>query len=178
MLLAGRDEADAISSQQPLRILVLCTGNSARSIMGEVLLNYHGGGRIVARSAGSWPTGVVNPFALEQIARLPVTPLAVRSKRWDEFAHADSTPLDIVVTVCDNAAREACPDFPGAPSRVHWGLPDPAAVAGSDADKRRAFSDCFDALEGRIRQLAVEIDAGLGRMALDQWMTENPPAQC
>jgi arsenate reductase (thioredoxin) len=176
MLLARKDDSDAISSQQPLRILVLCTGNSARSIMAEALLNYHGGGCIVARSAGSRPTGAVNPLALEQITRLSLPPMQARSKSWDEFAPPGASPLDIVVTVCGNAAGEACPDLPGAPWRVHWGLPDPAAVAGSDEDRRRAFSGCFDALEASIQQLACELDAGQGRAALYQWMTEHPPS--
>lgn len=177
MLLARNDENDAISTRQPLRILVLCTGNSARSIMAEALFNFHGGGRIVAHSAGSRPTGTVNPFALEQLARVPVPPMATRSKSWDEFARPGATPLDIVVTVCGNAAGETCPDFPGAPWRVHWGLPDPAAVAGSDEDKRGAFSACYDALEASIQQLAFELDAGQGRAALYQWMSERPSNQ-
>ncbi|MFO7553354.1 MAG: arsenate reductase ArsC [Haliea sp.] len=177
MLLAREGDSDAISTQQPLRILVLCTGNSARSIMAEALFNHHGGGRIVAHSAGSRPTGAVNLFALEQIARLPASPMATRSKSWDEFARPCVAPLDIVVTVCGNAAGEACPDFPGAPRRVHWGLPDPAGVAGSDEDKHRAFSACFDALETRIQYLSTEICGGQGRAALYQWMTECPHSQ-
>ncbi len=176
MLLAGKEDRDTVSNLQPLRILILCTGNSARSILAEALFNHYGGGRIVAHSAGSRPTGAVNPFALEQIARLPEALKATRSKSWDEFAWHGAAPLDIVVTVCGNAAGESCPDFPGAPCRVHWGLPDPAAVAGRDEDKRRAFSACFDALEARAQQLAFELDAGQGRAALFLWMTRHPPS--
>ncbi|MEQ8801931.1 arsenate reductase ArsC [Haliea sp.] len=178
MLLAPKADIDVISSLQPLRILVLCTGNSARSIMAEALFNHHGGGRIVSDSAGSRPTGAVNPFALEQIARLPAPPMATRSKSWDEFARPGAMPLDIVVTVCGNAAGEACPDFPGAPRRVHWGLPDPAAVTGSEEERRLAFSNCFEALEAVIREMALQLDAGAGRAGLYHWMTEHSPTQC
>lgn len=131
-------------------VLFLCTGNSARSILAEVILNSIGQGAFRAYSAGSQPAGKVNPFALELIhkSRLPVDGL--RSKSWDEFAASDAPELDFVFTVCDNAASEACPAWPGQPMSAHWGIPDPAAVTGSDEDKRHAFLQAFTHLQRRI----------------------------
>ena len=139
------------------RILVLCTGNSARSIMAEALFATMGEHRFEAYSAGSKPTGKVNPFALEQIQHLDfgVTP---RSKSWDEFSGTDAFDIDIVVTVCGNAANEVCPLFPGQPKKVHWGLPDPAAEAGTDEQKRQAFSVCFNVFKQKIRELMDELE--------------------
>lgn len=131
-------------------VLFLCTGNSARSILSEALLNRRGGGRFRAFSAGSHPTGRVNPFALDLLQRSGIPVEGLRSKRWDEFAAPGAPPLDFVFTVCDNAAGEVCPLWPGQPMTAHWGIADPAAVEGSDADKRKAFDEAYRVLERRI----------------------------
>jgi protein-tyrosine-phosphatase len=139
---------------KPLRrltVLFLCTGNSARSILAEAYLNSAGGGRFAAYSAGSRPAGKVNPFALSLLERNRIPAEGLRSKSWDEFARLGAPPrLDFVFTVCDNAAGEVCPVWPGHPIREHWGIPDPAAVQGSDEDKRKAFANAFDELRVRI----------------------------
>jgi protein-tyrosine-phosphatase len=138
---------------QPLNVLFLCTGNSARSILAEAYLNSAGGLRLRAYSAGSHPAGKVNPFAVELLQKRGISTEGLRSKSWDEFASLGAPPLDFVFTVCDNAAGEACPLWPGQPVTAHWGVPDPAAVAGSDEDKRRAFLGAFTTLSSRIRLL-------------------------
>ena len=144
-------------------VLFLCTGNSARSIMAEAILNQLGRGRFRAYSAGSHPTGKVNPFAIALLAnsRLPVEEL--RSKAWDEFAAPGAPDLDFVFTVCDNAAGEVCPIWPGQPMTAHWGVEDPAAVQGSDEQKRRAFTTAFNHLRNRI-----SIFVGLPMVTLDR----------
>jgi arsenate reductase len=131
-------------------VLFLCTGNSARSILAEAILNHRGAPNFHAFSAGSHPTGSVNPFALKQlaVANLPVEELY--SKSWDEFAKPGAPKMDFVVTVCDSAAAEICPVWPGHPATAHWGIPDPAAVTGSGAEIARAFLDAFVTLERRI----------------------------
>jgi arsenate reductase (thioredoxin) len=134
-------------------ILVLCTGNSARSILGEAILNQLGGGRITAYSAGSKPKGAPHPGALRLLAGKGIETSAFRSKSWDEFAAAGAPTIDIAITVCGNAAGEACPLFIGAPIRAHWGLPDPAYVMGSDADVDAAFAETWRLLEMRVRAL-------------------------
>jgi arsenate reductase len=141
-------------SDRPYNVLFLCTGNSARSILAEVLLNSWGKGRFNAYSAGSHPGGQVNPFAIELLEknRLPVEGL--RSKSWDEFADPGAPELDFVFTVCDNAAGEVCPVWPGQPMTAHWGVPDPAAVEGSDEAKRKAFFQTFNQLQNRISMFA------------------------
>ena len=131
-------------------VLFLCTGNSARSLMAETILNHKGRPNFVAYSAGSHPTGRVNPHALKQLeaARLPTANL--RSKSWDEFAKPGAPQMNFVFTVCDNAAHEVCPVWPGQPITAHWGVPDPAAVTGSPEQIERAFREAFMMLERRI----------------------------
>lgn len=131
-------------------VLFLCTGNSARSILAEAYLNSAGKGRFKAYSAGSRPGGQVNPFALELLEKKGIATAGLRSKSWYEFASAGAPKMDFVFTVCDNAAAEACPYWPGKPVTAHWGVPDPAAVEGSDEDRRRAFAGAFAALSSKI----------------------------
>jgi arsenate reductase len=131
-------------------VLFLCTGNSARSIMAEALLNHMGRGRFRAYSAGSHPTGRVNPFALAALERNHLPTEGARSKSWDEFAIAGAPPLHFVFTVCDRAAQEMCPIWPGQPMTAHWGVADPAAVEGTDQEKERAFTLAFRELAARI----------------------------
>ena len=137
-------------SGRPWNILVLCTGNSARSILAEALFNALGGGRVRAYSAGSRPAGNVNPFALELLEAQGLDTANLRSKGWNEFAAPDAPALDLVVTVCGNAANETCPMWPGNFLRVHWGVDDPAAAEGSDDDKRAAFMKAYALLAERI----------------------------
>ena len=156
----------------PYNVLFLCTGNSARSILAEAILREVGGDRFVAHSAGSQPTGRVNPFAIEYLRanRLPVEGL--RSKSWDEFAREGAPKLDFVFTVCDNAAGEVCPVWPGQPMTAHWGVPDPAAVEGSDDGKRTAFRDAARTLRARIRVFASLPLDKLDRMSLKRRLDE------
>jgi arsenate reductase (thioredoxin) len=137
----------------PINILFLCTGNSARSILAECLANHLGRGRIRAYSAGSHPAGRVHPFALEVLQSAGISTDGVRSKNWEEFSAADAPEMDLIITVCDNAAGEACPFWPGNPATAHWGYPDPAAVQGPDDVKRKAFQHTMDALRSRIQLL-------------------------
>ena len=131
-------------------VLFLCTGNSARSILAEAILNDRGRGRFRAFSAGSHPKGAVHPQALALLERLGLPTEGLRSKAWDEFARPDAPPLDFVFTVCDDAAGEVCPIWPGQPVTAHWGQPDPAAVEGSALEKANAFREAFRTLEERI----------------------------
>jgi protein-tyrosine-phosphatase len=138
-----------------INVLFLCTGNSARSILAEAILNRRGAGRFAGFSAGSQPRGEVHPLALALLRQKGHDIVGLRSKRWDEFA-ADGAPrMDHVVTVCDNTAGEACPIWPGHPAKAHWGLPDPAAVQGSEADQRRAFAETYAALDRHIAELVA-----------------------
>lgn len=146
-------KAIPMTEARPYHVLFLCTGNSARSIMAEGLLNAMGRGRFVAHSAGSAPAGQVNPHAIELLKAKRVPVEGLRSKPWDEFAAPGAPALDLVFTVCDNAAGEVCPLWPGQPMTAHWGVADPAAVAGSEADQRRAFFRAFTELERRISLL-------------------------
>ncbi len=131
-------------------VLFLCTGNSARSIMAEALLNHRGKGRVTAYSAGSHPSGQPRPEALRQIESAGMATAGLRSKSWDEFAAPGAPQLDFVFTVCDNAAREECPYWPGQPMTAHWGIADPAAVTGTEEEIARAFRDAFVVLDRRI----------------------------
>lgn len=135
---------------RPFNALFLCTGNSARSILGESLLNHLGKGHFVAYSAGSHPKGKVHPLALEILREAGLPVAGLRSKSWDEFAVPGAPAMDFIITVCDSAASEACPIWPGKPMTAHWGLPDPAVAKGSDAERRRAFHETLRALETRI----------------------------
>ncbi len=141
---------------RPYHVLFLCTGNSARSILAESLLNDRGAGRFRGFSAGSFPRGAVNAHALDLLRRLNLPTEGLRSKSWDEFAVAGSPPLDFVITVCDRAAGEVCPVWPGRPVTAHWDVPDPAAAGGSDIEKAAAFRKALQALESRI-QLFVSL---------------------
>jgi arsenate reductase (thioredoxin) len=147
-------------------VLFLCTGNSARSILGEAILNRSGAGTFHAYSAGSMPKGDVNPHALALLKRLDYPAAQLRSKSWDEFAKPGAPALDFVFTVCDNAANEVCPVWPGQPMTAHWGIPDPAAVTGSEDEIAKAFRDAFLALQRRI-ELFINLPVEkLDRMSL------------
>ena len=134
-------------------VLFLCTGNSARSIMAEAMLNHLGRGRFHAYSAGSFPSGRVNQYSLEVLKAAGLATVGYRSKSWDEFASNGAPTMDFIITVCDNAAGEACPIWPGKPVTAHWGVPDPAAVEGTDEEKRAAFRDAAARLRRRIELL-------------------------
>ena len=153
-------------SERVFNVLFLCTGNSARSILAEAILNHAGKGRFRAFSAGSHPGGKVNPFAIELLANQGLAVSDLRSKSWDEFAVPGAPHLDFVFTVCDNAAGEVCPVWPGQPMTAHWGIEDPAAVEGSDEDKRRAFSKAFTEMNRRISLFTSLPLAKLDAMAI------------
>jgi protein-tyrosine-phosphatase len=149
-------------------ILFLCTGNSARSVMAEAILNRLGRGRFRAFSAGSHPAGRVNPFTIALLKELGYATEGFRSKSWDEFARSGAPTMDIIVTVCDNAAGEVCPVWPGRPATAHWGFPDPAAFDGPDPEKRAVFAEVYGMIERRLKALAaLDLDgldpAGLKR---------------
>jgi protein-tyrosine-phosphatase len=153
-------------SEQPYNVLFLCTGNSARSILAESLLNQLGGSRFRGFSAGSFPKGAVHPLALELLQRLNFPTAGLRSKSWDEFAIPGAPSLDFVFTVCDNAAGEVCPIWPGRPMTAHWGIPDPAAVEGATEEKTAAFQAAFRALEERIKSFVSLPLASLDKIRL------------
>jgi protein-tyrosine-phosphatase len=151
---------------QVFNVLFLCTGNSARSILAEAILNQLGKGRYRAYSAGSHPAGKVNPFAIEFLKAQGMTVTDLRSKNWDEFAAPGAPKMDFIITVCDNAAGEVCPVWPGQPASAHWGIEDPASVDGSDEDKRRAFAHAASLMNRRISLFTSLPIAKLQGMAL------------
>ena len=138
-------------SEKAFNVLFLCTGNSARSILGESLVDYWGKGRFRGFSAGSQPQSAVHPLAIRLLDHLDLPTEGLRSKNWEEFAADDAPKMDFVFTVCDNAGRETCPVWPGQPVTAHWGVPDPAAVAGSEEIRMQAFRKAFSQLENRIK---------------------------
>ena len=153
-------------------VLFLCTGNSARSILAEVLLEHWGKGRFSGYSAGSFPKGTVHPLALEELERHHLPTSGLRSKSWNEFARAGAPVMDFVFTVCDQAAGEECPVWPANPVTAHWGVPDPAAVDGSEVEQRKGFRTAYLALESRIKIfVALPIDS-LDRLAVKQKVDE------
>jgi arsenate reductase (thioredoxin) len=163
---------EEIVAERPLNVLFLCTHNSARSVLAEVLLNQLGRGRFKAFSAGSHPSGSVNPFALELLERNRLPTADLRSKGWDEFAGPDAPPLDFVFTVCDQAAGEMCPIWPGQPVSAHWGIEDPAAVQGSDDEKRKAFFKAYNQLQNRLSIFVSLPLEKLDRLALKDKLDE------
>jgi arsenate reductase len=153
-------------------VLFLCTGNSARSIMAEALMNWRGRPNFTAYSAGSHPSGIVRPEALKQIAEAGLPTENLRSKSWDEFAQPDSPHLDFVFTVCDNAANEVCPVWPGQPLTAHWGIPDPVALQEGTAESVHAYSQAFRTLERRISLFLCLPLASLDSMAIQKKIRE------
>jgi arsenate reductase len=159
-------------SEGVYNVLFLCTGNSARSIMAEAILNRDGQGRFKAYSAGSQPAGSVRPEALDLLKKLNFKTEDFRSKDWSEFAEPGAPEMDFVFTVCDNAAKETCPVWPGQPMSAHWGLPDPAAVEGNETERRLAFSDAFRMLNNRISIFMNLPMASLDKLSLQKKLDE------
>lgn len=157
-------------TEKTYNVLVLCTGNSARSIMAEAIINTMGKGRFHAYSAGSHPTGKVNPFAIEQLQSVNYPTDHLRSKSWDEFAQPDAPKMDFIITVCDNAAGEVCPIWPGQPISAHWGFEDSAAVEGSDEEKRRAFAKICRQITNRVNAFISLPIAKLDKVAIQREM--------
>jgi arsenate reductase len=155
-----------MSMQKSYNVLFLCTGNSARSIMAEAIMNHKGRPTFTAYSAGSHPSGLVRPEALRKLETANLRTSGLRSKGWDEFSRPDSPKMDFVFTVCDNAANEVCPVWPGQPMTAHWGVPDPAAVRGTEEQVAKAFRDAFFLLERRISLFLSLPLATLSRLAL------------
>lgn len=152
--------------QDHYNVLFLCTGNSARSILAEGILNFKGKPRFTAYSAGSHPSGAVRPEALKKLEAAHIPTEGLRSKSWDEFARPDAPKLDFVFTVCDNAAKEVCPIWPGQPMTAHWGVPDPAAVVGTPQEVERAYREAFSILERRIGLFLSLPLASIDKLAL------------
>ena len=169
---------EIVVAEHPLNVLFLCTGNSARSIMAEAILNRSGGGRIRAWSAGSIPKGEVHPRTLAILERNGFNPRDFRSKAWEEFSDRNAPKLDFVFTVCDNAANEVCPIWPGQPITAHWGLPDPASASGNDAEIALAFAETCRLLNNRIALFTSLPFDRLDRMSLQRRLDEigGPPS--
>lgn len=159
-------------SAHVFNVLFLCTGNSARSILAESILNRLGAPRFRAHSAGSHPKAAVHPFALDLLRRLNYPVAGLRSKSWDEFARSAAPALDFVFTVCDNAANEVCPIWPGQPMTAHWGVPDPAAAEGTEVERRLAFADAYRMLNNRIGVFVSLPMASLDRLSLQRRLDE------
>jgi protein-tyrosine-phosphatase len=159
-------------SDHVFNVLFMCTGNSARSIIAEAILNRVGAGRFKAFSAGSHPKGEIHPFALQLLKSLNHDMSSARSKDWNEFAAPGAPKLDFAFTLCDDAANEACPVWPGQPMTAHWGLPDPAAVEGTDAEKHLAFADTYRMLNNRISIFISLPMASLDKLALQKRLDE------
>jgi protein-tyrosine-phosphatase len=159
-------------TEKRYNVLFLCTGNSARSILAECVLNRLGRGRFTAYSAGSFPKGEVHPYALDLLRRQNFATDKLRSKSWDEFAAPDAPQLDFVFTVCDNAAGEACPIWPGQPMTAHWGLPDPAAAEGNEAERRLAFAETLRMLNNRISTFVSLPLKSLDKLSLQKRLNE------
>ena len=159
-------------SDKVFNVLFLCTGNTARSILAEGILRAEGIGRFRAYSAGSQPKGAVNPFAVETLESFGYTAEGLSSKSWADFTDQDAPQMDFIITVCDNAAGEACPVWPGHPATAHWGIEDPAAVEGSDVEKRKAFNQAFRYLKNRIDLLLATPLSRLDKMATQKRLAE------
>ena len=163
---------DRDMTQPAFNVLFLCTGNSARSILAESILNRLGAGRFKAFSAGSHPKGQVHPYVIDLLAKLNYPTAGLRSKSWDEFAAAGAPALDFVFTVCDNAANEVCPIWPGQPMTAHWGLPDPVAVEGTEVERRLAFAEAYRMLSNRIGIFANLPLKSLDKLSLQRRLDE------
>ncbi len=161
-----------MTTDRPLHVLFLCVGNSARSIMAESILNHLAGDRFIGVSAGSQPAGAVHPEALRLLTEKGHNVSRLRSKSWDDYAGADTPPIDFVVTVCDHAAAETCPIWPGHPMVAHWGVADPASVDGPGASQKQAFADAYDLLQKRITSFVslplAELSPSEQRAAMDR----------
>lgn len=161
-------------AHKPFKVLFLCTGNSARSIIAEALLNSAGRDRFVAYSAGSHPTGSLNPLAIQELERLHISTDGLRTKGWEEFARPDAPEMDFVITVCDKAAGETCPAWPGQPITAHWGMPDPASVEGDDEVRRKAFHEVAVMMKRRIDIMQSLPLESLDRLAIQKNVREIP----
>jgi arsenate reductase len=170
-----------MTAERSYNVLFLCTGNSARSILAESILNRHGKGQFRGFSAGSHPNGQVNPYALDLLKRLDFPTEGLRSKSWNEFTTPASPHFDFIITVCDNAAGETCPVWLGKPTTAHWGIPDPAAIQGTDFEKKSAFNQAFKAMDTRIKLFLSLPLASLDQLRIKQEMAaigKTPLAEC